>query len=116
MEAQTYVTELLYVLGATRPHTTDESHAVQMAIAVFHEMNKDRRSHEMQNQRRLVTARQIAYLSRLGISVQPVISKDEASRLITEAEQRNGYRRNYGSHAAEGRGRYQTSPPSFFNK
>lgn len=90
MEARHYINMFSALLRKMQfSMNFEQDKAVQIAIAVMHEMSKDRRVEEMKKEREiarqeLATARQLAYAKVLGIEVSNRLTKKEAGRLIEQ--------------------------------
>ena len=86
METEYYLNLLKSLIGKTERYLgIDFDTALPIVLSVFTEVNKDRRVQEMIRRKQLITAKQLVFLQkRFGITVEPEITKQEASKLIEE--------------------------------
>jgi len=90
MQAEYYLNMIRALISKTQRFlNVSFDTALNLAISLFAEINKDRRVSEMLRKKQLITAKQLLFLQKLGISVKPEISKEEASKIIS-AELRKG--------------------------
>ena len=88
MDKEKYITEFVDIYGKLNNISEKKT---EVALAIFQEINKDRRVSEM-NEAKLksgeqgATPKQIAYLKRMGVEVPERLSKSEASRMIDEVK------------------------------
>ncbi len=98
MESEYYLNLLRALISKTERYLNiDFENALPIVLSIFVEINKDRRVAEMLSRKQLITTKQLAFLQRrFGITVEPEISREEASKLISE-QLRNGNNSNYSN-------------------
>lgn len=95
MESEYYLNLLKALIPKTeRYFNIDFDTALPIVLNVFSEINKDRRVAEMLKRKQSITAKQLFFLRKLGITVEPDISKEEASKLIEEHLRNNNNNSN----------------------
>ena len=89
-DIQAKVETYLELLGEIKEKVGDEATAARLLTEVAKDVRMDQIREERENHAEPATTKQLQFLKRLGVKVEPGVAKAEASRLIDEELGRTG--------------------------